>query len=259
MIADDRSPGRSPPRFCLFAAAVILLVGCGIVALVPVDESHDAPTALRFSSDHTPYRTSDVIFSHAIEAHAGEPCSTCHFGTASQESTGVPTPGAARADRPRVENVLLPSMATCFRCHDGTSVSNDCITCHLTNRKDRKPGFHDGLFPRHHREMADAEEYKCALCHIQGDCKGCHAERKPLSHTPRFERSTHGRFSTHDRRSCATCHETAFCENCHMQPPPDHTPAFMAGGAHKQAALVRGGRSCLVCHSFEDVCAGCHR
>jgi hypothetical protein len=153
--------------------------------------------------------------------------------------------------------VALPAMALCFTCHDGEKATNQCFKCHLLNRKERKPGFHDGLWPQHHKRMADEEEYKCSLCHVESQCQGCHAERKPLSHTTRFERSTHGRMATHDRRSCATCHETAFCENCHSQPPPDHTPVFMQAGGHRQAALMRG-RSCLVCHRFEDSCS-CHQ
>jgi hypothetical protein len=231
---------------------------------VPIDElKHGSPSTLRFDRHHAPYSSREIIFSHALEAHAAEACDTCHFGTATEETTGVPRPalqGGTRAGlKPAAaEGVALPSMARCFKCHDGQAVTNDCIACHLASRRDKKPEFHDGLFPRHHKEMADAEAYKCALCHVQADCKSCHSERKPVSHTPRFERSTHGRLATHDRHSCATCHETSFCENCHSQPPPDHTAIFMAGGGHKQAALIRG-RSCLVCHSFQDVCAECHQ
>lgn len=238
-------------RRALFAFISLFSAGCGVVTLVPLEESRFAPASLHFGPSHTPYAARDVVFSHATEAHAGEPCSTCHGETASEETTGVPP--AARS-----HDVSLPSMALCFKCHDGKSVTAECFECHLTNRKDRKPGFHDGLWPRHHKQAAEAEAYKCALCHVQSDCKGCHSERKPISHTARFERSTHGRMATHDRQSCATCHDTSFCENCHSQPPPDHTPAFRAGAGHRQAALVRG-RSCVVCHSFEDVCAECHR
>ena len=251
MDREVRHSGDSAPQAFAFAAVALCAVGCGIITMVPVDPSGWASATLRFAKEHAPYATKDLVFSHGVEAHAAEPCGTCHFDTASEETTGIPPAALTR-------NVARPSMAACFKCHDGQAVSNDCILCHVTNRKDRKPGFHDGLWPRHHKEMAEREAYKCSLCHIQDDCKGCHSERKPLSHTPRFERSTHGRLATHDRRTCSTCHETAFCENCHMQPPPDHTAAWRGGG-HKQAALVRGGRSCTVCHRFEDVCAECHR
>ncbi len=234
----------------------LLFAGC---VLIPVEQSRfGSPAIVNFPPDHHPYATKDVFFSH--EVHSSEPCGTCHAETTSEDSFA-----AERAARrmPRqtgdaaAPGLLLPAMATCFECHDGESVSRDCITCHVTNRRERKPRFHDGLWPRHHKRMAETESYKCSLCHIENDCRGCHAERKPLSHTPRFARSTHGRMATHDRRSCATCHETAFCENCHAQPPPDHTPIFMGGGGHRQAALLRA-RSCLVCHNFDDSCAECH-
>jgi hypothetical protein len=232
-----------------------LFLGC---VLIPVEESRfGSPQLLRFSAEHAPYATGDIVFSHDL--HSFEPCDTCHFGTTAEETY----PGRARSERgeaPREHPGLqLPAMARCFSCHDGKPLSNDCITCHLTNRQDRKPAFHDALFPRNHKRMADEEAYKCSLCHLEGECQGCPAERKPFSHTPRFEKSAHGRLATHDRRSCATCHETAFCENCHSLPPSDHTQIFTRGGGHKQAALLRG-RSCLVCHRFGDrnSCAECH-
>ncbi len=230
---------------------LVLFAGC---VLIPVDESRFRSAAkLRFRVDHVPYAEDDVFFSH--EVHATEPCETCHFGTTREESYSAErTARPVAADSPAL---LLPAMAACFECHNGVDLSQDCITCHLTNRKERKPRFHDGRWPRYHKHMAEDESYKCSLCHLESDCHSCHAVRKPLSHTPRFARSTHGRMATHDRRSCATCHETGFCENCHSQPPPDHTPAFITGGGHRQAALLRA-RSCLVCHSFEDSCSRCH-
>jgi len=238
----------SLPRRLILAFAACLVIGC---MLVPVEESRfGSPAALRFTPAHRPYASRDILFSHEI--HAQIECDSCHFGT-----TAPPAAGSSEAEASAPQAVALPSMALCFGCHDGESAPNDCITCHIVNRRYRKPEFHDGIFPRQHRRMAEEEDYKCELCHLERECKSCHAERRPLSHTPRFERSTHGRMATHDRRSCATCHETAFCENCHSQPPPDHTAIFMRGGGHRQAALIRG-RSCLTCHRFEEACAECH-
>ncbi len=233
---------------CLWAAA--LFASC---SLIPVDEFRPAKR-LRFSAEHVPFASSELIFSH--EVHSSELCETCHFGTTQSESYADER-ALRLADDGSVPNLALPSMALCFECHDGEVLPQDCIQCHRTNRRERKPRFHDGLWPRHHKHMAERESYKCSLCHVDNECSGCHAVRKPLSHTPRFVRSTHGRMAIHDRSSCSTCHQTSFCENCHSQPPPDHTAIFMRGGGHRQAALLRG-RSCLVCHGFEDACARCH-
>lgn len=253
--------------FCCLVVASIAL-GCGIAALVPVDELRGGhPRSLRFAAAHSPFANREVVFSHEVHESIAD-CDRCHFGTASPDTTGTPRPVAASttdsltsgtpvSEMALAAGVAFPSMALCFECHNGVDVTRDCIACHRSQREGRKPGFHDGLWPRHHKEMAEDEEYKCALCHVRSDCRGCHQERRPLSHTPRFLRSTHGRMSTHDRRSCATCHETSFCENCHSQPPPNHTLAFRRGGGHKQQALIQG-RACLVCHSFQDVCAECH-
>lgn len=246
---------RSPAASLFLLWGMILLIGC---ALIPVDESRSvSPIHLRFSWEHVPYARHDIIFRHEQEDHTRYGCDNCHFG-----STGDAEDPASVEDPTGVE---LPAMALCFGCHDGVTAFRDCDGCHVRNRQERKPRFHDGWWPRHHKQMAEKEAYKCALCHVRNECQGCHSERKPLSHTPRFERSTHGRMATHDRRSCATCHESGFCENCHSQPPPDHTPIFMGFFApdgtiragHKQAALLRG-RSCLTCHKFEDACQRCH-
>ncbi len=227
-------------------ASIAWIIGC---ALIPVDQSRSVSFATkRFPRNHAPYAVGEVIFSH--ETHEFVDCATCHFGTTE--------PGVVSA-------VKLPSMALCFDCHEGDTASDECITCHLENREGRKPRFHDGQWVHHHKMMAEEERYKCALCHEEESCEGCHATRMPVSHTPRWMRSTHGRMAAHEREDCATCHRSSFCENCHSQPPPDHTPIFMGiidpGGGiragHRQAALLRG-RSCLTCHSFEQACKKCH-
>ena len=232
----------SAGRARVIAIALILasfgwILGC---ALIPVDQSRSVSFATRrFHPSHPPYSLGEVVFSH--EVHDFAECDTCHFGSTGSGSRG---------------GVDLPPMALCFECHEGDTVSDECITCHLENRQGRKPRFHDGQWMRHHARMAEEESYKCRLCHLEDDCSSCHQVRRPASHTPRWMRSAHGRMAVHDRSSCATCHRSDFCENCHSQPPPDHTPIFMTTG-HKQAALIRG-RACLTCHSFEQTCATCH-
>jgi hypothetical protein len=75
----------------------------------------------------------------------------------------------------------------------------------------------------------------------KGDCKGCHAERKPLlAHaSASSDRRTAG-VATHDRRSCATCHETASARTATCSLLRTTRPAFMAGGAHKQRPSCAG-------------------
>lgn len=219
------------------ACAVLLVLGCGFIPVSELEQGRLNP--LHFSSAHHPYAQGEVIFSHDI--HDFVECSVCH---------GDSTTEAAIAGGD------LPPMRTCFQCHDGDQLTQDCETCHQLNRHLRKPRFHTGQWQTQHKKMAYDESYKCGLCHQQSECQQCHSTWKPQSHTLRFKRSTHGRMAVKDRRSCATCHETDFCENCHSQPPPDHTLSFVAGG-HGQAARIRT-RSCLTCHRFEDTCAQCH-
>jgi hypothetical protein len=254
-------------RSFVAVASVALWMGCAIVSVLP--DRTTARVAPRFDREHFPFAVGEVVFSH--DAHATTDCSTCHFDSvvdpeAEAPDATSPSPDAvATAETPSpisAPHVLLPAMAVCFECHDGESLSRDCETCHLENRKERKPQFHDAGWQRHHRDLAESESYKCALCHIEKDCDDCHSTMRPASHTPRFARSEHGRRATHDRSECAVCHDQDYCENCHSQPPPDHTPAFIGDpttgrAGHKQAAAIRG-RACFVCHSFEDVCARCH-
>ena len=229
---------RANALFCLWAIGLIL--GCSIL---PIDELHMGPVMpLRFSERHHPYWNGEIIFSHI--PHEGMGCDTCH------------------EDSRKVEEVRsgdLPPMVKCLDCHDGRTLSNDCQTCHVNNRRERKPRFHTGLWTANHKEMAYEESYKCSLCHVNSECQGCHSVRKPTSHTLRFGASTHGRLAIQDRRSCATCHETDFCVDCHNQPPPDHTLTFMGPRGHQQVARLKL-RTCLTCHRFEDDCsaAGCH-
>jgi hypothetical protein len=215
-----------------------LALGCGFIPIDELDEAMFSP--LHFSIDHHPYFNREIVFSHQVHERFTE-CSECHGASTTPEDVNAGD---------------LPAMKKCFKCHDGKQRSQDCETCHAENRRQRKPRFHTGQWTTHHKDMAYAEAYKCALCHQESECQQCHSTWKPQSHTLRFNRSTHGRMAVQDRRSCATCHSTDFCENCHSQPPPDHTPSFRAGG-HGQAARLRE-RSCLTCHRFEHTCAECH-
>jgi hypothetical protein len=183
---------ESSLRAFFVASGLALWIGC---ALVPVEPSaSDARIAPRFTVDHYPFVVGDVVFSHDV--HSSVPCERCHFETAGR--------AASRAE------LELPAMAVCFECHDGSSLSRECSICHKENRREVKPRFHDAQWPRHHKDMAGAEAYKCALCHAERDCRDCHMFQRPLSHTPRFNRSEHGRLATHDRESCATCHARDF-------------------------------------------------
>lgn len=224
------------PFACVLVAAVLVL-GCTIIDIDQLEEGSLAP--LSFSQNHPPYSHQEIIFSH--ELHRKLDCSTCHGQSASREE--VLAGG-------------LPPMKTCFQCHNGVEKSQACETCHVENRRERKPRFHTAAWTGHHKDMARREAYKCSLCHLESECQQCHSTWKPQSHNLRFLRSTHGRYAIQDRRSCATCHSSDFCENCHRQPPPDHTPTFRAGG-HKQVARLKV-RACLTCHSFQGNCAPCH-
>ena len=235
----DGPNGRRLVRLALAASS--LIVGCGVLTLIPMDEIRVGnPAGRLFSWEHPTYRERELNFSH--EVHSDFKCESCH-------PTGL--------EREAVRAGGLPSMARCIECHDGTQASSGCETCHQLQRKDRRPPSHDAAWQHRHGRAAEGQEFQCAICHSESSCQGCHSTRKPQSHTLRWLRSTHGRTANHERGNCAVCHDADFCAECHSRPPPDHTPTFMGTGGHKQVARLRT-RSCLTCHRFQETCARCH-
>jgi hypothetical protein len=158
------------------------------------------------------------------KADANNVCQTCHFSaaTGSMDDVGLST------------RFQLPKMETCLNCHNGSSASAECRTCHLTD-------------PSGRLQLTFAS---VSLRPMQGDPLG-------LDHGPRYE-FTHSTRAKIDRRTCNDCHKDDFCMSCHdaLQKPlsvhPNDWITLHAAAAHMDTM------NCQACHRYQSFCAACH-
>jgi len=166
-----------------------------------------------------------LVFNHALHLRAGSSCESCH------DHMRSPT------GHDRLQS-YLPSEASCLTCHDGAQASNDCRSCHPTDRSgrlrlssgtvrgtpklvpssDHSWGMgHDLNFVERHGAVASVEGARCAECHGEDECQSCHAgATRPLTiHRPDFVRS-HGIEARTRTSDCGTCHRLqSDCLSCH--------------------------------------------
>lgn len=193
----------------------------------------------------------------------------------------------------------------------GRGVAGSCATCHardfctechvdapevaaiqalqpdprsLVHRAElRAPASHaDPSFLLRHGEPARREAARCATCHTQESCLGCHqasptaalamhtagpgrgtgaqVERKrPESHGIDFSEN-HAEPASARPQSCGACHARSQCLDCHRPNAADPSPGYHPAGfltTHPAAAYTRD-QSCADCHNQSQFCADCH-
>jgi hypothetical protein len=203
--------------------------------------------------------------SHADElARAGDPaldCAACH----------VPVGGQ------RMSVVSEVQLGTCWGCHAHTATDHQvdakCTVCHLPLAEtafDRAriealpmPGDHRSasFLAAEHGRLVAADPSRCATCHTQERCTGCHvdAERAeiaafpaapagmdlpewaahysvPGDHADREWLRVHGIGAS--REACATCHTADDCVACHVPPVPAPVRALPS----RDAVVAPGAR-----------------
>ena len=188
---------------------------------------------------------SDIIFSHRIHYQAGVQCPTCHHGI---------TKSRAASARLRM------TMQGCTKCHSKLKLNNDCLKCHRTIRKDKKPSSHRPNWLQTHGQAVRAgtsanDEARCRLCHTEAHCLKCHQSQPPRDHTNYWRHRAHGLYARTDRERCATCHRTDFCTRCHQETPPrTHTTSW--GSPTNRHCLAchfpLRHQACWVCHKTDD-------
>lgn len=216
---------------------------------------------------------SDLIFSHKFHTQEAQAnCDACH--------SNAPTSEKGADD-------LLPTMQTCYSCHDENS---ECTVCHkqpdapliLPRISEYVPQFSHKL----HREQGidcvgchtgiDSKEAvsgvmhlpnmdACMKCHqtpeeIDG-CYSCHnksQELKPQDHTELW-RESHGVYAEAGGVNCKLCHSENYCVECHQGENlgnNSHPAEFIA--AHSLSYLAHES-DCANCHDAKDFCITCHR
>jgi hypothetical protein len=137
-------------------------------------------------------------------------------------------------------------------------------------------------FMRRHGEQVGRDGVRCATCHTQESCLGCHAgspsavqaiptaaegrgrgaqidRERPRSHGLDFS-ETHAEPATSRPQSCSTCHVRTQCLDCHRPDPAAAPPGYHPAGfltSHPAAAYTRDD-SCSDCHNQSQFCADCH-
>lgn len=186
---------------------------------------------------------------HAELIQGGADCGWCHEAIG-HAGRGAPDPTAA--DTAPIRRSV---MTRCLRCHDGSTASAECVTCHVDGSPSDAAearqaagrseiamtcnGCHTkataarciechGLemphgadFMRRHAGLSANEPDMCAKCHEQAAAAqpcGCHEEANEHgTYSEWFPR--HGQFALKDGQGGCRCHDAAFCQNCHDDSP----------------------------------------
>lgn len=212
-------------------------------------------------------------FSHEAHLpHVKGNCARCHVDIAKAE---VP---------------LLPTMATCLRCHQDEWDVRDCNACHVhmetEGSRPESHVFHGPDYVRDHAVRAGATPDLCRTCHTEASCARCHGASVPAL-PERLNFDTPGMSGIHragfrarhadEARSqpglCVTCHAQSSCAECHAQkglasdgtakrsPHPPGWIGFGRGANSHGTAARRDPAGCASCHggAGEMLCVSCHK
>lgn len=187
-----------------------------------------------------------IAMRHSDVIDSGLRCTECH------RAVGHEVLGGADSG--------LRGMSRCVSCHDGTTASNECETCHL---QDILQSSIDQSTPYPKVELAPRET--CKGCHSTASCDECHGLEMP--HTRAFIEGDHARFAAFERkRVCWKCHQPYECggNGCHLPGKEhfsQHTPNWkeehkLSIGDPDNPRTCRGA-----CHNHEapfSLCRRCH-
>lgn len=144
------------------------------------------------------------------------------------------------------------------------------------------PSHRQPDFMRRHGEQVDRAGMRCATCHTQESCLGCHVgtpsaaqaipaaaegrgrgaeveRERPRSHGIDFS-EIHAEPAAARPQACSTCHVRTQCLDCHRPDPADPPPGYHPAGfltSHPAAAYTRDD-ACSDCHNQSQFCADCH-
>lgn len=188
--------------------------------------------------------------------------------------------------------------ASCATCH----ARDFCTECHVNAPEVRSiqalapdprslavraelrapAGHRDPGFIRKHGEQVGRDGVRCATCHTQESCLGCHVgtpaatlaipaasegrgrgarsrRDRPPSHGVDFS-EVHAEPAAARPQSCSTCHLRTQCLDCHRPDPAGSPPGYHPAGfltTHPASAYTRDD-SCSDCHNPSQFCANCH-
>jgi hypothetical protein len=213
----------------------------------------------------------ELKLSHKYHAEqVGASCSDCHK---TEESA-------------LAKDNLLPSMETCYTCHDK---EEECTVCHkdpdnaidyprITSYIAKFPhnkhvGVAGGcerchvgvtisgnIFEKHLPDMTSClgchkvteQTNYCFTCHNQGE------NLKPGDHLLVWK-STHGIAAQTNQAECQGCHTENYCVDCHLKDNLDHK-VHPLNFVNNHALQARGNKeNCYTCHEELAFCVDCHQ
>jgi hypothetical protein len=193
-----------------------------------------------------------VTYAHNSHLAKNIACSRCHGNLDREWNQGLSN---------------RPAMNTCFNCHNGTKVSNNCSLCHGSHVT--LADIHPGDWRHQHGDPATTKREWCMSCHQkQNSCIDCHRgdNLAQTTHPLNYE-LTHGLDARAVSANCQSCHENQeFCNKCHQErggEPVDHLNPGWITTNHGKAARA-DIQSCASCHDVifgaDMTCArsGCH-
>jgi hypothetical protein len=179
----------------------------------------------------------NIRVSHDAFLARGYTCQRCH--------AGVGHTSADAANR-------AVGMNECLGCHDGTTASSACMTCHIKDpstavRLDR------AVFPK----VGIVPPPGCTGCHQTKTCLACHGTVMP--HPPGFETGKgHAALAAFGKKQtlCYRCHTKQECRQCHKGDFDNHGPDWIK--IHG-VGIPLDGRNACACHQTPNFCGLCHK
>jgi len=219
-----------------------------------------------------------IIFSHKFHIENQKmKCLDCHSGS---DKVEYATPEH------------LPSMESCFSCHNSRTATNECEACHKETVSILPSSHKVADFKTDHKKFvrAGGSENNCINCHSDDFCQQCHDATNLF--TPQTSgkqqlvlqrvhdlnyRYTHGIEAKAKSNDCYVCHDRqTFCTSCHISgaditsgsvKPEWHrgndfvTIGVGTGGGRHAKLAKRDIEMCMSCHDTEGAdptCVICH-
>lgn len=188
----------------------------------------------------------------------------------------------------------VPSMETCYTCHNDKSVaSNACESCHIST-VNLMPQDHKVVsFINNHKFAAMEFNANCAMCHDNQSCEDCHVATIGITeantannfYQPYYPsnfidgakqqaimrvhdlnyRFTHGIDSKGKTAECQTCHQVeTFCASCHQAEGEGIGFSGLVPASHLKPTFktigvgTGGGDHAILARRDIESCMACH-
>ena len=217
--------------------------------------------------------------SHLLNKDAN--CESCHKGLSDVDYSWQ-APAA------------LPSMETCYGCHNDKSVaSNACEGCHISTANLLPQDHKVVSFGKTHKFAAQEFNANCIMCHDNQSCDDCHMSTVGITETNTLKdfyqpyypanfidgakvqgissvhdlnyRFSHGMDSRGKTAECQSCHQIeTFCTECHQAENEDFAMSGIVPSSHLSPNFktigvgTGGGEHAILARRDIENCIACH-